>query len=219
MTKIIETKKICKQYGEYSVLTDVSLTVQEGDFVAITGASGSGKSTLLHILGCMDDATSGELIVSSKTVTGKTKKALAKLRNRDFGFVFQFFYLDPFLTVEKNLEIPLFLRDIKLKERKELAQEIAKKVGIEDLLEKYPVQLSGGQQQRVAIGRALIGKPKILFLDEPTGNLDSQNSAKIIHLIRNLQKTEALTVIMVTHDNKIAQSADSILRIKDGKLC
>ncbi len=219
MTKIIETKKICKQYGEYSVLTDVSLTVQEGDFVAITGASGSGKSTLLHILGCMDDATSGELIVSSKTVTGKTKKALAKLRNRDFGFVFQFFYLDPFLTVEKNLEIPLFLRDIKLKERKELAQEIAKKVGIEDLLEKYPVQLSGGQQQRVAIGRALIGKPKILFLDEPTGNLDSQNSAKIIHLIRDMQKTEALTVIMVTHDNKIAQSADSILRIKDGKLC
>ena len=219
MTIVLETKNVCKGYDNNPVISNVNLKVEKGDFIAITGASGSGKSTLLHILGCMDTVTSGDLFILGKPTNAIPKNKLAKLRNHEFGFVFQFFYLDPFLTVEKNLEIPLYLRKVSKKERKHLAKKVAAEVGISDLLEKHPNQLSGGQQQRVAIGRALIGNPKILFLDEPTGNLDSRNSEKIMQLIKELQEKNNLTVIMVTHDNKIAKSATKIIKIADGKIC
>lgn len=195
------------------------MSINEGEDLAIIGESGSGKSTLLHILGCMDKPTTGEVLVNGQKTNEMSKNELADLRNNYFGFVFQFFYLEPHLKIKENLEIPLFLKRQSTAKNLKKAEEIASLVGISDLLDKYPRQLSGGQQQRVAIGRALINNPRVIFLDEPTGNLDSKNSEKIVDLLDDLRSRTKVTTIMVTHDQKIANHSSRIIRIKDGEIC
>ncbi len=216
---IIEAKNICKTFGKEQVLKDISLEVNEAEYLAIIGPSGSGKSTLLHILGGMDTQDSGEVLFAGQNTKQLSRRQLAEIRNQEFGFVFQFFYLEPHLTVAENLEIPLFLSKLKKTERKNRVNVIAAAVSVEKLLNKFPRQLSGGEQQRVAIGRAIINYPRVLFLDEPTGNLDSENTTKIISLIKTLQIKYQFTIIMITHDINVARAADRIVKIEDGKIC
>lgn len=216
---IIEAKNVCKTFGKERVLKDISLVVNEAEYLAIIGPSGSGKSTLLHILGGMDTQDSGEVLFAGQNTRQLSRQQLAEIRNQKFGFVFQFFYLEPHLTVAENLEIPLFLGKLKKTERKNRVNIIAAAVGTEKLLNKFPRQLSGGEQQRVAIGRAIINYPRVLFLDEPTGNLDSENTTKIISLIKTLQIKYQFTIIMITHDINVARVADRIVKIEDGKIC
>ena len=216
---IIEAKNICKSFGKEQVLKDISLEVNEAEYLAIIGPSGSGKSTLLHILGGMDTQDSGEVLFAGQNTEQLSRRQLAEIRNQKFGFVFQFFYLEPHLTVAENLEIPLFLSKLKKTERENRVNVIAAAVGVEKLLNKFPRQLSGGEQQRVAIGRAIINYPRVLFLDEPTGNLDSENTTKIISLIKTLQIKYQFTIIMITHDINVARAADCIVKIEDGKIC
>lgn len=201
------------------MLKDISLEVNEAEYLAIISPSGSGKSTLLHILGGMDTQDSGEVLFAGQNTEQLSRRQLAEIRNQKFGFVFQFFYLEPHLTVAENLEIPLFLSKLKKTERKNRVDAIAAAVGVEKLLNKFPRQLSGGEQQRVAIGRAIINYPRVLFLDEPTGNLDSENTTKIISLIKTLQIKYQFTIIMITHDINVARAADRIVKIEDGKIC
>lgn len=216
---IIEAKNVCKTFGKEQVLKDISLEVNEAEYLAIIGPSGSGKSTLLHILGGMDTQDSGEVLFAGQNTKQLSRRQLAEIRNQEFGFVFQFFYLEPHLTVAENLEIPLFLSKLKKTERENRVNVIAAAVGVEKLLNKFPRQLSGGEQQRVAIGRAIINYPRVLFLDEPTGNLDSENTTKIISLIKTLQIKYQFTIIMITHDINVARAADRIVKIEDGKIC
>ncbi len=216
---IIEAKNVCKTFGKEQVLKDISLEVNEAEYLAIIGPSGSGKSTLLHILGGMDTQDSGEVLFAGQNTKQLSRRQLAEIRNQKFGFVFQFFYLEPHLTVAENLEIPLFLSKLKKTERENRVNVIAAAVGVEKLLNKFPRQLSGGEQQRVAIGRAIINYPRVLFLDEPTGNLDSENTTKIISLIKTLQIKYQFTIIMITHDINVARAADRIVKIEDGKIC
>ena len=216
---IIEAKNICKSFGKEQVLKNISLEVNEAEYLAIIGPSGSGKSTLLHILGGMDTQDSGEVLFAGQNTKQLSRRQLAEIRNQEFGFVFQFFYLEPHLTVAENLEISLFLSKLKKTERKNRVNVIAAAVGVEKLLNKFPRQLSGGEQQRVAIGRAIINYPRVLFLDEPTGNLDSENTTKIISLIKTLQIKYQFTIIMITHDINVARVADRIVKIEDGKIC
>ena len=201
------------------MLKDISLEVNEAEYLAIISPSGSGKSTLLHILGGMDTQDSGEVLFAGQNTEQLSRRQLAEIRNQKFGFVFQFFYLEPHLTAAENLEIPLFLSKLKKTERKNRVDAIAAAVGVEKLLNKFPRQLSGGEQQRVAIGRAIINYPRVLFLDEPTGNLDSENTTKIISLIKTLQIKYQFTIIMITHDINVARAADRIVKIEDGKIC
>lgn len=218
--KILEVKNLSKTYGKgdtmVKALDNVSFSVEKGEFVAIIGPSGSGKSTLLHILGGVDVPTSGNVIINDTDISTLDETALAIFRRRQIGLVYQFYNLIPILTVEENLTLPLLL-DGRKPDKKQI-DELIKKLGLEKRLDHLPNQLSGGQQQRVSIGRALVNHPALMLADEPTGNLDSENSKEIVALLRHFNKSLNQTVIIITHDEKIALSADRIISIEDGKI-
>ena len=218
--KILEVKNLCKTYGKgdtmVKALDNVSFSVEKGEFIAIVGPSGSGKSTLLHILGGVDVPTSGNVIIDKTDISQLNETALAIFRRRQIGLVYQFYNLIPILTVEDNLTLPLLL-DGKKPDAKTVGN-LVNQLGLEQRLQHLPNQLSGGQQQRVSIGRALINNPALLLADEPTGNLDSENSREIISLLRRFNKQSNQTVIIITHDERIALSADRVIAIEDGKI-
>ncbi len=218
--KILEVKNLSKTYGKGDTLVraldDVSFSVEQGEFVAIIGPSGSGKSTLLHILGGVDTATSGTVIINDTDISTLDETALAIFRRRQIGLVYQFYNLIPILTVEENLTLPLLLDG--RKPDKKIIASLVDKLGLDKRLNHLPNQLSGGQQQRVSIGRALVNNPALMLADEPTGNLDSENSKEIITLLRKFNKENNQTVIIITHDEKIAMSADRVISIEDGKI-
>ena len=220
MENVLEVKNIEKYYGNKSNLTkaidNISFNVQKGEFVAIIGASGSGKSTLLHILGGIDRPTSGEVIVDGQSVYEQTEDQLAVFRRRQVGLIYQFYNLIPVLNVEENITLPIRLDGRKIN-KKRLA-ELLEVLGLTKRRKHLPSQLSGGQQQRVSIGRALINAPAILLADEPTGNLDTQNTQEIMQLLKASNKSYHQTIVLITHDREIALQADRILEIQDGQL-
>lgn len=218
--KILDVKNLSKIYGKgdtmVKALDNVSFSVEQGEFVAIIGPSGSGKSTLLHILGGVDTPTSGSVVINDTDISTLDETALAIFRRRQIGLVYQFYNLIPILTVEENLTLPLLL-DGRKPDKKQISSLI-ERLGLSQRLTHPPNQLSGGQQQRVSIGRALVNNPALMLADEPTGNLDSENSREIISLLRHFNKELNQTVIIITHDEKIALSADRIISIEDGKI-
>lgn len=218
--KILEVKNLSKTYGKgdtmVKALDNVSFSVEQGEFVAIIGPSGSGKSTMLHILGGVDTPTSGQVIINNTDISTLNETALAVFRRRQIGLIYQFYNLIPILTVEENLTLPLLLDGRKPDKR--ITDNLIEKLGLSKRLTHLPNQLSGGQQQRVSIGRALVNNPALLLADEPTGNLDSENSREIITLLRKFNKEQKQTVIIITHDEKIALAADRIISIEDGKI-
>ena len=217
---ILEIRDLCKVYGkgetEVHALKNVSFDIEQGEFVAVVGPSGSGKSTLMHILGGVDVPKSGTVNISGTDISGLDETKLAIFRRRHIGLIYQFYNLIPILNVEENMTLPILL-DRKKPDKKLLA-ELVDKLGLSDRLKHLPNQLSGGQQQRVSIGRALMNHPSLLLADEPTGNLDSKNSKEIISLLRKFNKEYNQTVIIITHDERIALSADRVITIEDGQI-
>lgn len=217
---IVKVEHLSKTYGkgdtQVHALDDVSFTVPQGQFLAIVGPSGSGKSTLLHILGGVDTPTSGSVNIGGTDIGKLDETALAIFRRRQIGLIYQFYNLIPILTVEENLTLPLLL-DGRKPDRKHIENLVAV-LGLENRLHHLPNQLSGGQQQRVSIGRALVNNPALVLADEPTGNLDSENSREIMALLRRFNREYKQTVIVITHDENIALSADRVLAIEDGKI-
>ena len=218
--KILEVTNLSKTYGtgetQVKALDNVSLSVESGEFVAIIGPSGSGKSTLLHILGSVDVPTSGSVVINGVDISNLDETALAIFRRRQIGLIYQFYNLIPILTVKENLTLPLLLDGRKPDER--VVDDLLKTLGLTERVNHLPNQLSGGQQQRVSIGRALINNPALMLADEPTGNLDSENSREIVSLLRKFNKENNQTVIIITHDERIAMSADRVISIEDGKI-
>jgi len=220
--KMISLNSISKTYdlkgNQIVALDNVSLDIYAGEFVAITGSSGSGKSTLLQIMGGLDKPTTGVVTINNQDISKFSDSQLAEMRNKTIGFVFQFFYLQPFLKLGKNIEVPSMFARISPSERQVRVQELLSAVGLEHRNDHYPRQLSGGQLQRAAISRALINRPKIILADEPTGNLDSKNGEAIIEIFEKMRKLYNVTVVLVTHDDEIASRADRIIPMKDGML-
>ncbi|MEN8907416.1 MAG: ABC transporter ATP-binding protein [Clostridiales bacterium] len=221
MKEILNMKKIVKTYilgGEAQiVLNEVDLKVYEGEFLSILGPSGSGKSTLMNIIGCLDVPTKGNYVLAGQNVADLNEKELARIRNREIGFVFQSFQLLPRLTALENVELPMIYSNISSKLRRKKALEILERVSLSDKTKNYPNQLSGGQQQRVAIARSIVTEPTILLADEPTGALDQKTGLDIMKLFKDLNK-EGRTIIMITHDTNIANYSNRIVKILDGKL-
>ena len=217
---ILETKDLRKIYGsgenEVHALDGVSISVEEGEFVAVVGTSGSGKSTLLHMMGGLDTPTSGSVVVSGKELAKMNDEQLTIFRRRNIGFVFQNYNLVPILNVYENIVLPVELDGDTVDQN--FMDEVVKMLGLEDKLQNMPNNLSGGQQQRVAIARALIAKPAIILADEPTGNLDSKTSADVLGLLQRTSREFNQTLVMITHNSEIAQLADRIVRIEDGKI-
>lgn len=220
MMNILETRNLKKYYGKgdtlVKALDGVDLNVEDGEFVAIVGTSGSGKSTLLHMLGGLDRPTSGTVIVDGKDIFSLKDEALTIFRRRRIGFVFQSFNLVPVLTVRENIVLPIQLDGGRVDEN--YVGHVVTALGLEKKLDNLPGQLSGGQQQRVAIARALAAKPAILLADEPTGNLDSRTSQDVLSLMKVTGRKFAQTMVMITHNEEIAQLADRIVRIEDGRI-
>lgn len=218
--EILKIDHLSKIYGKgesaVKALDDVSFSVRKGEFVAIIGPSGSGKSTLLHMLGGVDLPTSGKVLVEDTDMYNLDETQLAIFRRRQIGLIYQFFNLIPVLTVEENITLPLLLDNQKV-DKKQL-DGLVKTLNLQHRLNHLPNQLSGGQQQRVSIGRALISNPAIMLADEPTGNLDSKNSSEIIDLLQMLNKTYHQTLIVITHDERIALQADRVISIEDGRI-
>ncbi|MBM3845668.1 MAG: ABC transporter ATP-binding protein [Verrucomicrobia bacterium] len=218
---LLELRNVSKIYtlgGEViRALDDVSLDIDGGEFVSVIGPSGSGKSTLMHILGCLDSPTHGTIQLDGQMIHSASAKQLAHIRNQKIGFVFQFFNLLPKMNVLQNVELPMIYAGISGARRRERAMEMLKMVGLENRARHRPSQLSGGQQQRVAIARGLVNDPRILFADEPTGNLDSHTGEAILELFRELS-TKGRTIILVTHDPEIAAVTSRRIEIRDGKI-
>lgn len=217
---LLEVNKICKTYGSgeaaVHALRDVSFGVPKGEYVAIVGESGSGKSTLLNMIGALDTPTSGKVLIDGKDTFAMKEKNLTIFRRRNIGFVFQAFNLIPELTVEQNIVFPLLL-DYQKPDRKYL-EELLSVLNLKERRSHLPGQLSGGQQQRVAIGRALITRPSLILADEPTGNLDTRNSNEVIALLKEASGKYEQTIIMITHNRMIAQTADRVMQVSDGVL-
>lgn len=219
---MIEIKDVTKIYnggkaGEVKALDDVSLTIEDGEFVAVTGESGSGKSTLLNLIGALDAPTQGKIYVGGQDISGFSEEQAAKFRRENVGFVFQGFYLEESFSVLVNVEIPLILRGADEKERETRAREMLEKFDLADKAEAMPAQLSGGQMQRVCIARALAGGAKLVLADEPTGNLDSVSGSAVIDVFRKLAE-EGVTIVMVTHNKQFAARCDRIIELKDGRV-
>lgn len=217
---ILEVKNLSKVYGEgetaVRALDDVSFTVKKGEFVCIIGPSGSGKSTLLHLLGGVDQPTSGKVFIDRTDIYDLNETQLAIFRRRQIGLIYQFYNLIPILTVEENMQLPMLLDEQRVDTKQ--FNNIVDILGLEKRLSHLPNQLSGGQQQRVSIGRALISNPALMLADEPTGNLDSKNSEDIMEFLKMFNKTYNQTLIVITHDERIALQADRIISIEDGKI-
>lgn len=218
----IQVEKLTKTYGSGATaivaLDHVNLNIKEGEFVAIMGPSGCGKSTLMHLLGGLDKPSEGHVIIGSHNLTDLNDEKLTELRRRKIGFIFQFFNLIPVLNAVENAALPITLDGVKSTESKKRATEWLTRFGLGDRLQNRPDQLSGGQQQRVAIARALIAEPDLILADEPTGNLDTRASDEIAILLRDVSKQFGRTVVIVTHDPRIAAYADRIIFLKDGKV-
>ena len=217
---ILEVKNLSKIYGKDEIkvvaLDNVSFSVKQGEFVAIIGPSGSGKSTLLHILGGVDVPTKGSVIINGTDISTLDETNLAIFRRRQIGLIYQFYNLIPILTVEENLTLPLLLDGRKPNQK--IIDSLVKTLGLENRLKHLPSQLSGGQQQRVSIGRALTNNPALMLADEPTGNLDSENTKEIISLLKKFNKENNQTLIVITHDERIALAADRVIAIEDGRI-
>ncbi len=218
---ILELRHVNKNYlrgkTEVPVLKDISLEVERGEYLAIMGPSGSGKTTLMNLLGCLDVPSSGEYLLDGKAVEQMSDDALAEIRNRYIGFVFQHFYLLPKMTALDNVALPLLYAGVPQKERRQRAAEALKAVGLEERVHFLPNQLSGGQCQRVAIARAMVGNPQLLLADEPTGALDTAAGEQIMEIFQKLSD-QGMTIIMITHEPDIAQRAHRIYHIRDGQL-
>ena len=216
---MIKLRNIHKTYYSASplhVLKGIDLDISQGDFVSIMGASGSGKSTLLNILGVLDTYDEGEYWLDDRLIKDLSEREAAHLRNRTIGFVFQSFNLLNFKTALENVALPLYYQGVSRKKRNAIALEYLDKVGLKDWADHLPNQLSGGQKQRVAIARALIAKPRVILADEPTGALDSKTSQEVIDLLRDVSRSEGITMIIVTHAPEVAEQTDRIIQIRDG---
>ena len=221
MAQILDMRNICKSYimgeEELEVLHNINLSVSSGEFLSILGPSGSGKSTMMNIIGCLDVPTSGTYFLSGNDINHLNEVELARVRNREIGFVFQSFYLLPRMTALQNVELPLIYSGLSYQQRQRRAKEILEKVGLGDKVKNLPNQLSGGQQQRVAIARALVTEPSILLADEPTGALDQKTGIQVMELFEEIN-AEGRTIIMITHDTAIAQRAKRVVQILDGRI-
>lgn len=218
--EILRTEALYKTYQQGDVLVraldGVNISIDKGDFVAIVGPSGSGKSTLMHMLGGVDHPSSGRVIIAGRDITQLNEDNLAIFRRRQVGLIYQFYNLIPILNVEENIKLPLLLDGQKVDEEHFI--ELTHYLGLEDRLQHLPSQLSGGQQQRVSIGRALIYHPALILADEPTGNLDQENSAEIVRLLKESNEKLQQTVIVITHDQRIAMQSKRVLTMSDGKI-
>ena len=218
---LIEVRDVYKIYnpGENQVnaLDGVSITIDEGEFVAIIGQSGSGKSTLMNMLGLLDTPTHGEYYINGKIVDDLTDDQMSVIRNEEIGFIFQGFNLISSLSALENVELPLVYRGMPKQERREISQQALERVGLGSRIHHLPAEMSGGQQQRVAVARAIAAKPPVILADEPTGNLDTKSTKEVMAILHEL-KDEGRTVIVITHDNEIAEEAERVIRIRDGKV-
>lgn len=219
---IIKTNRLCKNYilgeVEIKVLKDINLDVEKGEFISIMGPSGSGKSTLLYLLGGLDKPTSGNIIINGKELSGMKDKQSSIMRRREIGFVFQFYNLIHNLNVEENIMLPVLLDNKNMKEYRNRTEEMLEIVGLSERSRHTPRELSGGEQQRVAIARALINKPEIILADEPTGNLDSKTGMEIMELLKEVNKKQKKTIVMVTHSKEAASYAERTIHVKDGTI-
>ena len=211
LTKVFKTEEV-----ETWALDQVSLSVENGEFVAVMGPSGCGKSTLLHILGLLDTASSGTYLLDGQDVSGYSERQRNALRKGTLGFVFQSFNLIDELTVEENIALPLLYMGVPAEERRKRVEEAMARMDITHRAKHYPRQISGGQQQRTAIARAIVTRPKLILADEPTGNLDTQNTSEVIALLKEASRLYEQTIVMITHSQSIAQTADRILQVSDG---
>ena len=220
--KIIEVKNLVKVYREgntfFKALNGVSFSINQGESVAIIGKSGSGKSTLMHLLAALDKPNEGEVFIDGQNIAKMKKRNLNKLRNQTFGFVFQQFFMNPKDTVLQNVILPLKIAGISSRKRKEIALKALEAVELTDKAKNKASNLSGGQKQRVCVARAIVNSPKIIFADEPTGNLDSKTSAKVEDLLFSLNREKGITLVIVTHDEALAQKCDRQIRIQDGQI-
>ena len=221
MNVLISAKNLTKKYGEAPsetvALENVSVEIKNGEFTAIIGPSGSGKSTLMHILGCLDKPTEGEYFFRGREVSKLSDNSLAEIRNKQIGFVFQFFNLLPRTSVLKNTELPLIYAGVNKEERYSKALKILSSLGLSGRINSTPGQLSGGEQQRVAIARALVNNPSVIFADEPTGNVDTKTTKEIMKIFQSLNK-HGNTIIVITHDLEVASYASRIITIRDGRV-